>query len=69
MTNTPVTSAQRLAARHCGITLPADPDPYSQAQRALEDAPAKAVGGWSTGGPDDVVKASRAAVKARRKRS
>jgi hypothetical protein len=64
-----VTSAQRLAARHHGATLPpAEADPYTQAQEALEDAPAKPAAGWSTGGPEAVLKASRAAVEARRKR-
>ncbi|WPO69922.1 hypothetical protein [Streptomyces sp. KN37] len=65
-----ISSAQRHAARHLGVQLPPDDvGPHAKAQRVLEAAPAKPAAGWSTGGPDEVVKASRAAVQAGRNRT
>lgn len=63
----PISSAQRLAAKALGVDLPAaEDDPHAQAEKALETAARRRPRGWSTGGPKEVVKASRAAVRARR---
>lgn len=70
MTSRPVSSAQRLAAKALGVDLPAvEVDPHTQAEKALRTAARRKPGGWSTGGPEEVVKASRAAVQARRGQS
>lgn len=70
MSGRPVSSAQRLAAKALGVDLPpVEADPHTRAQQALETAARKKPGGWSTGGPKEVVKASRAAVQARRGQS
>jgi hypothetical protein len=69
MPDKPISSAQRLAARQYGVDLPTpDPDPFTTAENVLEEAAAKDPGGWSTGGAEAVVEASRAAVQARRSR-
>lgn len=70
MTDRPITSAQRLAARALDVPLPPpDTDPRGKAASALEAAARQTPGGWSAGGPDAVVKASRGAIEARRSRN
>lgn len=63
----PVSSAQRLAAKALGVALPeTEADPHTKVEEALRTAASKPPRGWSTGDAPAVIKASRAAVQARR---
>jgi hypothetical protein len=67
MSSRRITSAQRLAAKALGATLPEpEADLHAQAEEALSEAAGKPPRGWSSGGPKDVIKAARIAAQVRR---